>query len=150
MTDVEFVPYDERFLEHSWNWLNDPEIKELTRTPDFDREGQRKWFESLGTKKDYLIYGVCYRSVPVGACGLKNITPSSAEYWGYIGKKEYWGCGIGKNIVESMVSVAKDNHIERVWLKVSNKNFRAVALYSKFGFSHEADEDGISIMALNL
>jgi hypothetical protein len=49
------VRYDERLLEHSWAWLQDPEIKRLTDTPDFTRTAQRSWFESLGGRTDYFL-----------------------------------------------------------------------------------------------
>ena len=41
---VAFVEYTEEFLDLSWEWLNDPEIKLLTMTPDFSREDQRAFF----------------------------------------------------------------------------------------------------------
>ena len=37
---LSFGRFDEIFLEKSWHWLRDPEIKWLTMTPDFTREEQ--------------------------------------------------------------------------------------------------------------
>ena len=92
--DIEFVKYNETFLEKSWEWLNDKEIKYLTFTPDFTREQQKEWFLSLKDKKDYFIKGVLYNDIPIGVVGLKNITDINGEYWGYIGEKEYCNKGI--------------------------------------------------------
>ena len=58
---TEFVAYDESFLNLSWEWLNDSEIKQMTLTPDMTREGQRKWFENLNSRNDYHIWGIVYR-----------------------------------------------------------------------------------------
>src|SRR5208283_2989 len=62
-----FTRFDERFLEKSWEWLNDPEIKRLTLTPDFTRESQARWFARLPTMKDYLIWGLLHERTPIGA-----------------------------------------------------------------------------------
>ena len=37
---LSLVEYTEEFLELSWLWLSDPEIKELTMTPDFTKKEQ--------------------------------------------------------------------------------------------------------------
>ena len=94
MQKIKFVEYNEIFLEKSWEWLNNKEIKYLTCTPDFTKEQQKKWFLSLKDKKDYFIKGVLYNDTPIGVVGLKNITNTNGEYWGYIGEKEYWNKGI--------------------------------------------------------
>lgn len=44
---LEFREYDRATLECSYSWLNDPEIKFLTMTPDFTKESQENWFVSL-------------------------------------------------------------------------------------------------------
>ncbi len=149
MTEVplQFVPYDERFLEPSWKWLNDPEIKKLTLTPDFTKEGQLKWFALLPEKTDYLIWGIFWDNAPVGAVGLKNITSSEGEYWGYIGEKSYWGRGIGRIMVDFIIRAAREKELERLYLKVADYNERAIALYRKLGFEEEKrDEEGVIIM----
>jgi len=37
---LSLVPYSREFLNLSFRWLTDPEIKRLTDTPDITREGQ--------------------------------------------------------------------------------------------------------------
>ena len=44
------VDYNIIFLDKSWYWLNDPEIKALTMTPDFSKEDQASYFKSLPKK----------------------------------------------------------------------------------------------------
>ena len=90
MEAIDFVEYDTTFLNLSWDWLNDPEIKFLTDTPDFSRDQQLSWFEGLKNRSDYKVWGIRIGAERIGVCGLKNITNSSAEYFGYIADKSFW------------------------------------------------------------
>lgn len=134
------VNYDLAFLEKSWEWLNDPEIKELTLTPDFSKEDQLNFYNSLPQKKDYWIKGITENNTPIGAMGLKNIDTgeSSAEYWGYIGEKEYWGKGIGKFILKEAIIKARELNLKKIYLKVNRKNIIAKNLYLKMGFKKQS------------
>jgi RimJ/RimL family protein N-acetyltransferase len=132
--NVKFTEYNRIFLEQSWKWLNDREIKMLTMTPDFTKEQQELFFESLLRRTNYFIQGILYDDLPIGACGLKNITEQDGEYWGYIGEKEYWGKGIGKEIMKYIISVAKEKQLKTIYLHVSETNLRARKLYEKNGF----------------
>ena len=131
---IQFIEYTKSFLDKSWVWLNDPEIKALTSTPDFSKEEQLKWFHSLSYRKDYLIWGVLIDQKPIGVFGLKNITNKTAEYWGYIGEKEYWGIGVGSIIIEEAQRIAISMGIDSLYLNVVKENTRAQKLYQKKGF----------------
>lgn len=138
-----FDNYSELFLEKSWDWLNDDEIKKLTLTPDFTKKEQKVFFDSLPHRKDYYIKGITYNEKPIGACGLKKITSTSAEYWGYIGEKEYWGKKLGGEIIDFLMDVAKKMGLENIYLHVSEQNERAIRLYKKKGFAIDAIENQI-------
>ncbi len=131
---IELRVFNIDFLELSWSWLNDPEIKEKTNTPDFTKDQQLKWFNGLSSKSDYLVWGVTFGKKPIGVCGLKNITDTDCEYWGYIGEKSYWGMGLGNQIMQLMINKALELNLNSIWLKVKANNFPAVNLYNKFGF----------------
>lgn len=135
MKKIGFVDYDEKYLDLSWVWLRDPEIKSLTMTPDFTKEDQLSFFSKLRERNDYFIKGIEYEGTPIGACGLKSINSTSGEYWGYIGNKEYWGNGIGKIIIDFIVKHARKLELKKVWLKVDGKNSRAIRTYEKYGFN---------------
>ncbi len=147
---LEIVEYSRLFLDYSWKWLNDKEIKKLTNTPDFSLEEQNKWFSNLKFKNDYLIWGVAYNGNPIGVCGLKNITTEDCEYWGYLGEKEYWGKGLGSIILSNMLDKAHQMGKKNVWLKVNQSNHRAVNLYSKNGFLTEGESENELIMRVYL
>jgi RimJ/RimL family protein N-acetyltransferase len=129
-----FGRFDERFLERSWEWLSDPEIKRLTMTPDFTREEQLRWFERLPEMPDYRIWGISYDTVPIGALGLKHITQHEAEYWGYIGERSYWNAGLGGEMMRFIFARARELKLGRVYLNVHSDNARAVQLYTNVGF----------------
>lgn len=134
--DINFAFYDKKYCELSWKWLNDSEIKILTMTPDFTKESQNSWFLSLKQRNDYLIWGIECDKKPIGNLGLKNINydSKSAEYFGYIGEKEYWSKGIGKFMMEFILNKAGEKDFNKIHLKVLKSNNRAISLYLKYGF----------------
>lgn len=144
--DIQLVKYDIDFLTLSWEWLNDFEIKKLTNTPDFTKEEQLEWYHTLQTKQNYLIWGIIVDLNPIGVCGLKKITLEDCEYWGYIGKKEYWGKGIGKTIMYFLEEKAKNLNLNSIWLQVMKENERAIMLYKKTGYLIENEENEMILM----
>ncbi|EOI3555649.1 GNAT family N-acetyltransferase [Cronobacter dublinensis] len=142
MDNLTLTTYDRDFLELSWTWLQDPEIKKLTLTSDFSRQDQENFFNNLSHREDYIIYGVNLGSRKIGVAGLKNIKENDAEYWGYIGEKDLWGKGLGKYLISALEDVAKNKGIKKIYLKVSDLNVRAIKAYQKSGFvinDHECD-----------
>jgi RimJ/RimL family protein N-acetyltransferase len=148
--EIEFTYYSYIFMEKSWEWLNDKEIKLLTLTPDFTKIQQIEFFNSLPNRKDYYIRGIIRNNKPIGACGLKKISEKDAEYWGYIGEKEYWGQGIGKEIMKYIINIAKEKQLNSIYLQVSKTNIRAIRLYTKSGFNIENANETIITMQLTL
>lgn len=135
-------PYTQEFLDCSWEWLNDPEVKALTVTPDFSREQQLAWYATLAAKKDYLIWGVRLDDNPVGVFGVKNINGGSGEYWGYIGCKELWGGGIGTWMMQQVLHLSAKAGLSRIYLKVLKSNVAAIRLYEKMKFNkYDADQE---------
>lgn len=131
---LEFVEYDESFLALSWLWLKDPEISVLTMTPEFTKDEQLIFFKSLGERRDYFIRGITYQNKKIGAVGIKNINHEKGEYWGYIGEKNYWGQGLGREIMQKIISEARLLGLKKLYLHVNANNQRAINLYKKEGF----------------
>lgn len=143
MKTIRFVPYTKEFLNLSWNWLNDPEIKALTNTPDFSKEIQHQWFKSLKSQANYKVWGIQYNDLKIGVVGLKHIEDLKAEYFGYIGEKSFWNSGTGRYMLEYASAYAKTNNIQELWLRVVKSNLRAIKAYEKFGFRifHQTDNE---------
>lgn len=150
---IKLESYNEIYLEKSWGWLNDPEIKFLTNTPDFTKEDQQKWYRSIQSKENYKIWGVSAENNPIGVFGIKNIDYKKAdgEYWGFIGEKEYWGKGIGKSILEQLIEIAKnDLRLKEIYLKVIRENEIAIKLYKKLDFKEIGVDAENIIMKKNI
>jgi RimJ/RimL family protein N-acetyltransferase len=131
---ISFVEYSEHFLNKSWHWLNDPEIKKLTLTTDFTREQQQAFFKSIPQRTDFKIWGVKCGDESIGVVGLKNITADDAEYFGYIGEKNYWGLGIFKFFFCHVISECKVLQLSKLYLHVTPTNERAIKAYMNNGF----------------
>lgn len=129
------VPYDGHFLELSWRWLNNPEIKYLTDTPTFSQQQQHAWFAGLSQRTDYLIWGVELHGEQIGVFGIKHITLEDAEYWGYIGERKYWGRGIGQWMIRMSEAEARRRGIQRLYLRVIRDNERARKAYERAGYN---------------
>jgi RimJ/RimL family protein N-acetyltransferase len=141
---IKFVEFNEIFLESSWGWLNDPEIRLLTDTPDFTKDQQYLWYKGLSRRDDYLVFGVMEDSSPIGVVGLKNINKNKgqAEYFGYIGEKKYWGKGIGTLMMKKMEIIAKEKYnLSEIVLYVITENLRAIKLYRKMGYCQNESFD---------
>lgn len=150
---IQFEEYSEEYLEKSWNWLNDIEIKKLTNTPDFTKEQQVKWFENLVQNDTYKIWGVSYNGIPIGVFGIKNIDcdKKNGEYWGYIGEKKYWGKGIGTIVLTEILKKASEElGLNSIYLKVLIHNSVAIKLYEKLQFVKKTEVEDILIMEKKL
>lgn len=51
--------------------------------------------------------------------------------------KEFWGCGIGKNLLKQSMAWADSNGITKITLNVLETNEKAIALYKMLGFEIE-------------
>ena len=140
METVSLTAYTEEFLDCSFHWLNDPEIRFLTDTPIVTREGQKRWFEGLTGRSDYKVWGVLADNRPVGVCGIKQIQDREGVYFGYIGEKDCWGRGIGRRMMELMEEQARKAGLERLKLTVIHENVRARRLYEKMGYTVDGSD----------
>lgn len=145
---IEFVPYTRIYLDKSYMWLQDAEIRKLTDTQvNITKESQQRWYDAIQSDDTYMIWGIAYGGTPIGACGIKHIDYSEGggEYWGYIGEKSYWG-GKGHAIVSYVCSEAKRIKLEKLYLRVLKDNVRAYNLYLKEGFVVEQETQTSYIM----
>ncbi len=144
--------FSQDVLQKTFNWLNDPEIKKLTMTPDFTAESQNVWFEGLKENKTYFIKSLVLENQTIGVAGLKQIDQKArtAEYFGYIGEKKFWGKGLSQTILRLITDIARnDLNLKSLYLKVCAENIRAVRAYENFGFRYSAIENNIIKMTFN-
>mgnify|MGYP000058133370 CR=1 FL=1 len=142
---LRFVDYTRTYLEASYHWLREPEIKFLTRSPEVTREGQEKFFQSLPKRKDYWIQGIEYLGRPIGACGLRRIDhkQSEAEYFAFIGDKSLWDQKLGFEIFNHIRQEAIARGLKVVYTLMNPENHRAIRFCEKSGFTNKHTVDGV-------
>lgn len=73
----------------------------------------------------------------VGNCSLMRMRTSRYKHRATIGIalfQKYTGMGIGRSMIEKLISAAKEKGIEQIELEVVADNERAISLYKKMGF----------------
>lgn len=147
-----FEKINESFLEVSFIWFQDLDLREMTLSSGFTREDQARWFASLPEREDYFIKGVKYDGRWIGAFGLKNINydKGCAEYFGYIAEKTYRGQGFGTIMLRSAIDYSRRKLLNLVYLRVRGNNIGAKRLYQKFGFEVSSSVEGVLSMELSL
>ncbi len=76
----------------------------------------------------------------LGLIGLRGVCGRSrrAEIWIYIGKKEKWGSGFGKDALSTLIRYAFDQmNLHRIWLECDPSYEKIMAAYEKVGFVKE-------------
>lgn len=146
---ISLTQYDRTYLDKSWDWLRDPEIKQLTMAGDFTREEQVSFFESLPVREDYKIWGVAAPDgEPIGAAGIKNISGSTGEFWCYIGERDWWGRGIGGRILELCEEKARDLGLDQLTMIAGANNDRSINAFEKMGFTPDPEWSTADIVHL--
>lgn len=117
------------------------ETKYLLREPDeiqFTHD-QEEYFIKMMTdaEKSLMLVAVMEENL-VGTCSLMSVAPTQrsahrceiaiALY------QKFWGCGIGKKMIEAVLCAAKQVGYEQAELEVISDNESAVALYKELGF----------------
>ena len=151
IVELEIKEMDEVALEKSWEWLNDPEMKRLTDTPDFDKQSQREWYNSLKTRTDYWIIVGWHNGKPIAVGGLKKINGKDAELYGYVGDKYYEGKGVAIDMMDRIHQHGKEIGLESIYTIQLKSNVRSIKLNTRFGYKFEKDlDDERQMMRLQL
>ena len=140
--NVKLIPFGKKHLEDSRLWMNDREFCRL-----FNRvyrpliiSVQKKWYKQTLKDKNQLIFAIEVDGVYIGNVGLKNIDylNKKAEYYVFIGNKDYWGKGIGTIATKKFLNYIKQHlKLHKIYLHVDQLNLAARKLYKKTGFVKE-------------
>lgn len=139
---VELVPFGKKHLKDSRLWMNDREICRLFKRvyKPLTVARQRQWYKKLLKDKTQLVFAIEVDGVYVGNVGLKNIDylNKKAEYYIFIGNKNYWNRGIGTISTQKFLSYIKKHlRLHKIYLHVDQFNLGARKLYQKTGFEKE-------------
>jgi RimJ/RimL family protein N-acetyltransferase len=135
------VTFDESYLDCSYQWLSDPVIAELIMSAPVSREAQRAWWNRLPDRDDYAIWGIECDGLPVGVMGLKDIgVDDGAEYFIYIGERDFWGRGLAAWGVEEVAEEIRTRGYARVYGRIGKHNERSLAAHTRLGFEIVRDD----------
>ncbi len=104
-------------------------------------EQEEEFIESISKKENALSILAEVNGKVIGnlnfSGGLRKRTAHVGEF-GISILKEYWGNGIGEELLKYLIDWSKNSGIVRkINLKVRSDNTRGIHLYKKFGFTEE-------------
>lgn len=107
-------------------FIDVPGFKQIIKT---DTKNRRNLF---------LVAVVHNRIVGFSRCEGNHLNRFSHKVeFGVCVLKDYWGYGIGKNLLRESILWADSNGINKITLNVLETNEKAIKLYSKLGFEIE-------------
>ncbi len=127
-------------------WMNDPEVTaNLVQYYPMSLANEEAWFERMIQRpqdQQIMVIEICPKDewIPIGTCGYHEIDWRSrnTEVGISIGAKEWWNKGYGSEAMELMVKYGFETlNMHRIWLRVFERNKRAIRSYEKVGFIHE-------------
>lgn len=136
-------------IENDAKNLSEVRLQIDGETENLDREKGEAYIDESGFEqiiKDdtesvnnvFLVAEVNGRIVGFSRCeGNKLKRTSHKVEFGICVLKEYWGYGIGTNLLKESVQWADANGIKKITLNVLETNNKAIMLYKKYGFEVE-------------
>ncbi len=128
------------------DWLNDPEVRQyLLMNLPISRAEEEGWFEHMlkGPAQEHVLVIEAHTDdgwKAIGNTSLMNINwvDRNAEVGIFIGEKDYWNRGYGRETMKLMLrhSFASLN-LHRVYLRVFDHNLRGIKAYERAGFVFE-------------
>ncbi|MEA1010545.1 GNAT family N-acetyltransferase [Bacillus cereus] len=118
-------------------------------TENMDREAGEGFIDTKGfqeiiktdseeMKNLFLIAEAHNRIVGFSRCEGSDLKRLSHKVeFGVCILKEFWGYGIGKNLLQQSINWADENEVKKIFLQVLETNEKAIQLYKKLGFGVE-------------
>ncbi|MCK5536593.1 MAG: GNAT family N-acetyltransferase [Bacteroidales bacterium] len=128
-----------------YQWINDKDTIQYSLSL-FQRINTKKeikaWYLKLLRDNKNINLGIYLDKTNklIGYAGLSNIsnTNKSAEYFIFIGDKEYWGSGIGSQVTKQIIELGFSKYkLNRIMLTVSELNIGGIKAYKNAGFKTE-------------
>lgn len=155
--------FDVKGLSYTIRSATEKDAKDLSElrlqidgeTENLDREKGEAFIDPLGfeqlikadTEKKrnlFLVAVVHDQIVGFSRCEGNQLKRFSHKIeFGVCVLKEFWGFGIGKNLLKESIAWADLNDIKKITLNVLETNDKAITLYRKLGFEIEGYKDKI-------
>ncbi len=106
-----------------------------------DDEGHFRYFESRNAaiiKNHLATFLLLLDDEPIG---YGHLDQEADKTWlGIAIKTQYQGNGMGKLLMQMLISQARISQVSKIHLSVDNSNEAGIRLYTKFGFQNEKIE----------
>lgn len=116
--------------------LNTAANMQLYLDNHFSTEQLTKELRDLNTSFYGLKKGaqmIAYLKVNVAAAQTEQYIQNALEVERIYVKSQYKGQGLGKELIQQAITVAKSKQVDSIWLGVWEKNANAIAFYEKMG-----------------
>jgi ribosomal protein S18 acetylase RimI-like enzyme len=154
INDKQFQAKGMHYFIRSATTSNAKELSELRlqldgETENLDRESGEAFIDEAGFKQLietdttelknlFLVAVVDNVIVGFSRCAGNYLKRFSHKVeFGVCVLKEFWGYGIGKNLLKQSIAWADANNVKKITLSVLETNTTAIELYKKFGFEIE-------------
>lgn len=154
VNQIEFNMEDLQYIIRSANekdakCLSSVRLQADGETENLDREKGEAYIDETGFKqiiKDdteslsnlFLVAEVNGEIVGFSRCDGNKLKRSSHKVeFGVCVLQQYWGFGIGKNLLLQSIQWAESNEIKKITLSVLETNSKAIEIYKKYGFEVE-------------
>lgn len=140
---IKLVSLSREDLPKARSWVNDSFLNaRMLRVLPVSSADQEKWYEDIVQDPSKIVFAI--KTIDdeqhIGNTGLYHIdwTHRRAEFWILIGERDFWGQGIGSDVVALMQRYAFDNlNLNKLYVNVGMDNEAAIALYKKSHFVQE-------------
>lgn len=127
-----------------FKWMSDPDVNKFTTRKSITLKEEKIWITNIQKRKKEKIFAIdTIEKIHIGSVGLNciNKQDENAVLGIFIGDKNYWGKGYGKDILATLLNYSFNNlKLHRIGLSVYDYNKRALNLYKKLGFKAEGNK----------
>jgi ribosomal-protein-alanine N-acetyltransferase len=134
------APIEEWMAETFFSWINAPDINRYRPAPPVESiEAEREWIRRTSTSESDIVWAVFCRedNELIGSMGLHSYRPQfqRAMSGTLIGRKEYWGRGIGSEIVRLRTQYAFDElRLHKLTSEVISENNPSLRMLLRVGY----------------
>jgi ribosomal protein S18 acetylase RimI-like enzyme len=145
---ITILPYEERWFPLALQMYDDYKpLGSVQGLPPIDKEKRRQWLQGMINNGTNLL--ALFEDTVIGHASLLSIPVNWAEYFIFI-HQDFQRQGIGTAISYYVIEWAHQEKLSTIWLSVERKNYIAIALYRKVGFTRIGSTDDSWEMILTI
>jgi RimJ/RimL family protein N-acetyltransferase len=141
---IDLLPLNPDHVNLYCKWENEPAVRKYDRTEiPFTVEDSKKYLEPSENKvKSKVMFEIFHKEdkKPIGFCELSEITWTNRNaYIGLlIGEIEYWGHGIGTEVIELMINYGfNELNLSKIKIEALEPNKGSIKCIERNGFKPE-------------